>query len=112
MWEHIKEIILVCLAIVGIIWIIKQIILLFVKDNKDKKYSIIVPINKNSEDIEFTIRCIATRLKWSGTKFGNIICINYDADPLTLDICKTLEKDMPFLKIIDKNNIQYLSNFI
>ena len=104
-WDYIREIILVFLAIMGMVWLVKQLILLIFKDDKDTRYNIIILIKNHNEDIEFTVRCVATRLKWSGTKLNNIICLDCGTDNETLDICRTLSKDMPFIKVTDKSNL-------
>lgn len=81
------------------VWIVKKLVLFIIKPYKNEEYSVVIPIKGHSEDIEFTIRSIIAIFKWNDARNGNIICLDCGMDKETLCICKTLEKDTPFIKV-------------
>ena len=93
---------MILLATVGIIAIAQWIMLKLLKPGGGEKLIFILPVSKNSGDVELLIRGAVARARWICGAHARVTVIDYGMEEETMTICRTLSRDIGGVDIITR----------
>lgn len=100
----ISSILLVVFAVIGVIYLVRELTYFLFKKKDNTNIVFISPINSSCKDAEYVLRSTAAKIKWVSRRTDDIvICLDCNMDCETKKICQKLCTDYGFIKLLDKN---------
>lgn len=99
MWEIIAAATLCLFAIIGFVAFVKALIFKIYKP-KNKNAYIVLDAQKSNEDIEYTLRSWAARIKWLGAAApDSVIIVDNGLNKESREICRLICRESELFKI-------------
>lgn len=100
MLEVIFSVVMMFLAVIGLIEFIRIISLSIFKVKNDKNAILVVPMSGHDEEAEMILRNAISRAKWiSGVDNRKIVCLDFNMDNETRQICDIISQECEFLYV-------------
>ncbi|MBE6737622.1 MAG: hypothetical protein E7566_03070 [Ruminococcaceae bacterium] len=94
----------IILLILGITELIKQIVQKAYKGQNSNPIIIIFPINEATENIEYTLRSIAAKIRWTGNFTPQkVICLDCGLSESQRKTCEIICKEYGFIELMNKD---------
>ncbi|MBE6735204.1 MAG: hypothetical protein E7563_07700 [Ruminococcaceae bacterium] len=98
--------IVVFLALTGVVSCIRFLLFRLYKSKNDKTIMLITPAAGVCEDIEYTLRSCAAKIKWMGkVRPYRVICLDTGMDQTTRKICKKICSEYEFMELASKEKL-------
>lgn len=96
----------ILLALLGIAYFTKFIILKFFNIDKNCTSITIIPLRGHNENVEYVVRKEIAKIEWkSFSPYSEIICLDCGMDRETRKICDLLCSDYSFIKLQDLKHL-------
>lgn len=103
MSDIIMGFIVIFLSLTGVVSCIRFLLFRLYKSKNDKTIMLITPAFGVCEDIEFTLRSCAAKIRWMGkVRPYRVICLDTGMDESTRKICKKICSEYEFMELADK----------
>ncbi len=91
---------LLIFAVLGVVYLINEIIFCATSVKNDKNFLLITGLNDDPENAELLLRSAAARMKWLGRGFSScIICLDNGMNEETRKICEAVCRENEFMEI-------------
>lgn len=87
------------LLLLGCIEIVRVVSLMIFKTKDDDKIMVVVPVSGHNEEVEYLLRSALAKLRWIGSVYERVVCIDCGMDDETRKICDIIKKDYPFIEV-------------
>lgn len=102
MLDILAGIVISILSLIGVAVLIRWVILSIFRPSSVKTTIIIDTEGLSADEIEYTVRCLSTRLRWTQRhKDSEFLIKDSSMDAESKEICRRLCKEYEFIKTID-----------
>lgn len=109
MADVITGLMLVILSLTGAVSLIRFFLFRFYKSKEDKTIMLITPALNSSDDIEYTLRSCAAKVRWMGkVRPYRVICLDKGMDQTTREICTRICSEYDFITIMNTEQLNQL----
>ncbi|MBQ8001175.1 MAG: hypothetical protein IJ298_08275 [Ruminococcus sp.] len=99
----------VILSLVGAVSIVRFLLFGIYKSSKDKTIMLITPASSDCEDIEYTLRSCAVKVRWMGkVRPYMVVCLDNGMDDITREICTKICSEYEFMTIMKTDELTEL----
>lgn len=72
---------------------------------------LITPVKGHSEDVEYTLRCCAAKVRWMGKmRPWKVVCLDEGMDESTKQVCEYICSEYEFMEITDIGGLTEMLN--
>lgn len=108
MLEAICGIIGMILVILGLVEVVQIVTFWVLQTKEEREILIVVPIAGHNEEVEYLLRSAAAQVKWLGSKYQKILCVDCGMDTETRLICQVIAKDYPFIEFCSRLEFEHI----
>lgn len=109
MTDVILGFIVIILSLVGAVSLMRFLLFRLYKNKNDKTIMLIAPFEGSCEDIEYTLRSCATRIKWMGkVRPYRVVCLDSGMSDSAKEVCRAICREYEFMDIMNKEELDYL----
>lgn len=106
MADIILGLLVIFLSLTGFVSCIRFLIFRVYRNRNDKTIMLITPAFQGCEDIEYTLRSCAAKIRWMGrVRPYRVICLDTGMDETTRKICKKICSEYEFMELADKEKL-------
>ncbi len=106
MVDIILSLLVVFLSLAGAISCLRFLLFRLYRSKQDKTIMLISPAQGNCEDIEYTLRSCAAKVRWMGkVRPYRVICLDKGMNEATRDICRKICAEYEFMSIMSTEEL-------
>ncbi len=106
MTDIILGFLVIVLSLIGAVSCLRFLLFRLYRSKQDKTIMLITPVESSCEDIEYTLRSCAAKVRWMGkVRPYKVICLDKNMDKTTRDICKKICLEYEFMSIMSTEEL-------
>ncbi len=106
MVEIILSFIVIIFSLTGAVSFMRFLLFRIYRSKQDKTIMLISPAQGNCEDIEYTLRSCAAKVRWMGkVRPYRVICLDKGMNEATRDICRKICAEYEFMSIMSTEEL-------
>lgn len=109
MTDIILGFLVIILSLAGAVSLVRFLLFGIYKSSKDKSIMLITPVSEYREDIEYTLRSCAVKVRWMGkVRPYMVVCLDNGMDDTTREICTKICSEYEFMTIMKPYELEKL----
>lgn len=96
----------IILSLIGAVSSLRFLLFRIYRSKQDKTIMLITPAEGNREDIEYTLRSCAAKVRWMGkVRPYKVICLDKGMDKVTLEVCNKICSEYEFMSVMSTEEL-------